>query len=128
MLRALGVSAVVGLAFAGVVFPADAAERGRGLPFRGADAHCIAIDHKPRAARGDFRWFVASLARSHSRDDGCRVEQMSRFGQAEAWRVRLSCAGGTVFEHWMLNYDGSVTMDRAGRKATLRPCEHGQSD
>jgi hypothetical protein len=105
--------------------PATGTEPGRGFPFRGANAHCVPVDQASRHARGDFRWFAKTLARFYGREDGCRVVQMTRYGQAEAWRVRLACPGGTTYEDWMLNYDGSITANRDGWKATFRACERG---
>lgn len=125
MRRALAIAAAV-VALCGA---AGAAEPGRGFPFRGASAHCISAGHttdnQARAARGDYRWFVKSLAHFNGRDDGCRAERMTRYGQAQVWRVRLACPGGTTYEHWMLNFDGSITANRDGSKTTFRPCENG---
>lgn len=112
----------------GVPTAAGAGEPGRGFPFRGAAVECVRVDHAPRHARGDFRWFPAVLARFGGREDGCHVERLSRYGQAQSWRVLLSCPGGQAArEDWALNYDGSITANRAGSKTIYRPCEPGVS-
>jgi hypothetical protein len=99
-----------------------AVEPGRGFPFRGGNIECVVVDNPPRHAKGDHRWFVTALTRYPGREDGCRVAGITRYGQALAWGVSLSCPGGSMREDWTLNYDGSVTADRAGTKTNYRVC------
>ncbi len=141
MMRMLFASVVVtalatGLA-ASVSMPAEAAETGHGFPFRGADRHCVVVDQRPRHAKGDHRWFVSVLARYGGREDGCRVVRMVRYGQALTWHVALTCPNGPdstgpdstgpAREDWTLNFDGSITADRGGRKSNFRVCNGDES-
>ena len=120
--------------FVMLAMPATATEPSRGRPYRASPLDCLRLDSLPRNIAAGDRRIVDALARRGSGRDGerCAVTRLTRYGgyaPVYTWNVQLRCLGSSTgseirqAETWTQNSDGSVTIDRAGSKTTVRTCE-----